>query len=155
MERTELLNRLKFNEREKKEICYFDVWILPKNVDLAEQSELYFDDNAYDIRKLLSEQNIKACLFERKGQNIPVEQLRDAGLILPTLFILSKPEAHILIPIVINIVSNYVYDKFISLGRKDSRVKFIMIKEDERKIIEYDGPAETFEKTVKEILKGY
>ena len=78
-------------------------------------------------------------------------ELHDAVVILPSI-ILQEP----FYSIIINIISNYIYDLIKKKGEKSLTVKtdILVEKNGETKKIYYNGPAEEFDKVMKSIKKN-
>lgn len=95
-----------------------------------------FPISTANIKKLLENNEISVG-YNCDESSICYEENRAIEYILPIMYIF---QIKILLPIVINLISNYLYDLF--KGRENNNVSFrLVIKEKSKsKMIKYEGP---------------
>ena len=88
-------------------------------------------------------------------ENYKLLELHDAELLLPSLIVTS-----FILPVVINLISSYLYDK-IKQKREDFNIEIKIIEQDKdvSKSLEYKGPASDFKRSyeiaAKDLFKEY
>ena len=137
-----------------------DLTLLPLNFDSAPSvGDLRHASETSTIRKLLIQDHVPIRDLVERSQRPPYIKNKSADLILPTLYFsaLSLSQNPLLVSIVLNIVSNYVYDCF--RGRGAGRtVKLHIVAEDAKKgkyrQISYEGTEEGLSTLADSILEA-
>ena len=156
IEAKDLLKNLSQERRNK--IVSSDVIILPNNFsDIDEINNQPFNEEAIHLHKILREKEIQSELLEDKKHR-PVLELRGFEVILPPILLLATDP--IVQAFVINIVSNYIYDKIKKLSNKEKKqtpLELEVVKtSDEGNLvsIKYKGSAKDFEKISKSLKRN-
>lgn len=113
-----------------------------------------FPENTTSFYNYLKEQTkdcdtiIDVCINDEDYKEL---EMHNAVVILSSI-ILQEP----FYSIIINIISNYIYDLIKKKGEKSLTVKIDVLveKDGETKKIHYDGPAEEFDKVMKSIKEN-
>jgi hypothetical protein len=119
--------------------------ILPRNFDSADTlSEIVHEDSTATIRKLFRQQGIQENQVEKPGQKLLRIQENAADLLLPTLFVTASlySENPYLVPLALNILSEYAMDFFKGSLRNRSVDLSVVVERDEKKVskrIRYKG----------------
>lgn len=139
-----LIKNDSFNDDTKARAKEADILILPdfnirEGVDRAFQSDTV---SFYKYSRVYTD-DYKIELYENKGEE-KVLSLHSFDIWIPTVFIASS----ILLPLFINLISSYVYDKLKGRESDEATVHFKLIVEDKdkkkSKTIYYKGPHSTF-----------
>lgn len=107
--------------------------ILPTNLSEQDTKYLIFENSTASIKKLLNENNFNIDIFAN-DKEVVYKDNRSIDWVIPTILITSTmiTQNPLLISMLINIISSYVYDIF--KGRsKDPTVKTKIIYKDEEK----------------------
>jgi len=140
-----LLKISDFNKETKEKIMNSDILILP-NLGFRDNESRCFPAGTSDFLKLakqeLKEYNINLC--ENAGDEKSLT-LHSGEIWIPILMISIDPLKDVVLPTLINFVSNYVFYKFTSDAKKDKiEVHMKIIVEDDKskktKELSYDGP---------------
>ncbi|MBR3653904.1 MAG: hypothetical protein IKN62_00520 [Elusimicrobia bacterium] len=94
-----------------------------------------FPISTTNIKKLLENNKISVG-YNCDESSICYEDNRAIEYIIPIMYI--STQVQILLPIVINLISNYLYDLF--KGRENNNVSFRLVIKEKSKMIEYEGP---------------
>ncbi len=113
-----------------------------------------FPENTISFYNYLKEKTkdnnviIDVCIDDENYKEL---EMHDAVVILSSI-ILQEP----FYSIIVNVISNYIYDLMKVKGEKTLTIKtdILVEKNGETKKIHYDGPAEEFDKTMKSIKKN-
>ena len=135
-----------------------DVVVLPDNFsNINEIDNQPFNEEAIHLHKILRENEIQSELLEDK-EHRPVLELRGFEVILPPILLLATDPN--LQAIVINIVSNYIYDKIKKLSEKqkeETPIGLEVVKTSDKGnlvSIKYSGSAKDFETISKSLKKN-
>ena len=112
-------------------------------------SEFYFAQETIDFIKFCRQNDTNHSYDVLADGDIKVRSLHSFDLWLPIIWIATE----VLLPIAINIVSDFIKSKLKGREREGANVDVTMIvkREDEEKTIHYSGDAETFKKTFEKI----
>ena len=130
-----------FNENTKKNITDADVLIVPKFFERRGQNLRRFPEGVSDFSKLATQElrdySVRFC--ENEGDEGSYIQ-RSAIITIATLLI-----SYVLLPLVVNFVSNYIYYKFLGRRKLDESTQSvsleIIVEENGKfKKISYMGP---------------
>lgn len=137
-----------FISQKTKEQCEEqDILILPESQD---ESGSVFAQESISFYKFVksSDPNIKMDFYSDK-ESIQERALHSFDIYMPIIFV----AANILLPFVVGLVTNYVYDKM--KGREHEEctinVKFIVQTGETKKELTYDGPAKEFKEAFNKI----
>lgn len=91
---------------------------------------------------------VDICISDEQYKRL---ELHDATVILPVILV-----QYVYYPIIINLISSYLYDLMKKTDNDNTKLKteIIIEKDGESRKIKYDGPAEYFEKSLKAIKKN-
>lgn len=116
---------------------------------LYRKDEYYYAQETVDFVKFVRESNEDINISILSDGDIEVRSLHSFDIFMPVIWI----AANVLLPIVINVVSNYISDKM--RGRESEEatvdVAFVVNRNGENKVLTYHGPAREFMKTFKNI----
>lgn len=135
--------------------------LLPLNFDAAASiSDLRHASETSTIRKLMQQEKLPLQDIVERGQRPPYIKNKSSDLVLPTLFLsaafISQNPA--LVSIALNVISNYVYDRFRSM-KPGRTVKCEIVVEDRTgkyRRIAYEGTEEglaVLPQSIREALK--
>jgi len=148
IEPNDLLKNLSKKRRDK--IISSQVLVLPNNFSSIDDLDNEpFNEEAIHLHKILRENEIRSELLEDEKHR-PVLELRGFEVILPPILLLVNDP--IVQAFVINILSNYIYDKIKNLSKKEKKqtpIKLEVVKTNSKGnlfSIKYKGSAEDFEK---------
>lgn len=113
------------------------------------ENKYYYAQETIDFVKFVKESNEDIAISILPDDNFEVRSLHSFDIFMPVIWI----AVNALLPIVINVVSNYITDKM--RGRESEEatvdVTFIVNRNDENKALAYHGPAREFRDTFKNI----
>lgn len=100
--------------------------ILPSNYDTATSSDALVDEGtAPTIRSLLRQSGVVETRLEKNGIKLPQSAKKSAEWVSPIIYISQAILADAVVPLTINIISNYLYDLFKGqLGRAQVVIRF-------------------------------
>lgn len=121
------------------------IYIFPIRYN-SNTNECLFSEDSIEFYKYAREQNKKIQFIE---SNPDIIALHDASIWIPVLYIAEM----FLLPIAINLISNFIYDK---IGKKDKTKQDVKLKikvknKGKIKELNYDGSVDGLEKTFKDI----
>lgn len=141
-----------FSEETKVRVKDADIILLP-DLDIKEGVDRAFQPDIVSFYKYTvanNESGIKIELFENKGEE-KILALHSFDIWIPTVAILNV----ILLPIVLNLVSSYVYDRMKGRPKDEPTVHFRLIVENQEtgksKQLFYKGPMEGFKEGFEKI----
>jgi hypothetical protein len=141
-----------FTEETKNRVKGAQVILLP-DFNVKEGVERAFQPdtiNFYKYTLAKKDSEIKLELFENKGEE-KFLVLHSYDVWIPTIAILNS----VLLPLVVNLVSSYVYDRMRSRPKEEPTVHFQLIVSDEdsgrSKQLYYKGPAKDFNSSFEKI----
>ena len=115
-----------------------DFMVLPTKYD---DNHFYFAQESINFIKFCRNSSDKRIDILSDG-DIQVRSLHSFDIWLPVIWVATS----VLLPLAINLVSNYIYDKLKGREEEASQVDvtFIVKREEEEKCLHYKGDAETF-----------
>ncbi|NLE04327.1 MAG: hypothetical protein GX638_05920 [Crenarchaeota archaeon] len=125
-----------------------DVWIVPEEIH-RDGYDILFPEHTKDVKRFLFCKGMKIDV-PCKDDDFHEIELHDASILLGSFLLTS-----IVLPLFINLISSYIYDKVLSKD-KDNEVKLnLHIKSQKGKVvkIKYKGPASKMNSTLKEVEK--
>ncbi|HBF5318326.1 TPA: hypothetical protein KOQ46_002290 [Clostridioides difficile] len=129
----------------QKKVNNTDILIMPYKYD----EDFYFADEAVSFYKYCKSRNFEQNIDILADENIKVRALHSFDIWMPLIFIATN----ILLPIAVNIVSDYIIEK--RKGREDEPcdidVTFKVKHGDDFKELHYKGSAETFKEKFEKI----
>lgn len=133
------------SEECKKKICQSDILIMPYKYN----EDFYFADESVSFYKYCKSKNLEQSIDILADENIKVRSLHSFDIWMPLIFIATD----ILLPIAINIVSDYIIEK--RKGREeepcDVDVTFKVKRGDDFKELHFKGSAEAFKENFEKI----
>ena len=98
-------------------------------------------------KRLISDSQFSIDILD--NEDIKIRSLHSFDIFMPILWV----TAEVLLPIAINLVSNFIYDKMKGREHEEANVElsFIVERNNEKKMLHYKGPASEFEKEFKAI----
>ena len=143
---------------------YIDVTNLPHNIkDKADISDIlvlprkftdekyYYAQETIDFVKFCREQDDKHLIDILDNEDVMVRSLHSADIWLPVIWISES----ILLPLVIGLITSYIYDKIKGRGKEPTTVDVTIQINDKKKginkSIHYNGDATTFKDTFDKI----
>jgi hypothetical protein len=153
----DLMNNL--SKKRRGEIGSSDVLVLPNKFNEIENIDTQpFNEEAIHLHKILREKEIHSELLEGEKHR-PTLELRGFEVILPPIILLASDP--LVQSFVINIVSNYVYDKIKRLSKKEKEqtpIQLEVIKSDNKGnllSVKYKGTANDFEEISKDLKQHF
>ena len=115
-----------------------DFMVLPTKYD---DNHFYFAQESINFIKFCRNSSDKRIDILSDG-DIQVRSLHSFDIWLPVIWVATS----VLLPLAINLVSNYIYDKLKGREEEASQVDvtFIVKREEEEKCLHYKGDAKTF-----------
>ena len=106
------------------------------------KNEFYFAQETIDFIKFCRNHSPEHSFDVLADDDIEIRSLHSFDIWMPIIFVASN----VLLPIAINIVSSYIYEKMKGREKEDANVDvtFYVKKEGEEKYIHYSGDAKTF-----------
>ena len=141
----ELFNTALISEATKNKLHTTDFVALPQKYC----EEYYFAKETIDFIKFCRQNNSDYTFDILADGDVKIRSLHSFDIWLPVLWISSQ----ILLPIAVNLVSNFISDKLKGREKEDAKVDVTLIvkRDNEEKILHYNGDAKTFEKTFEKI----
>ncbi len=123
-----------------------DCVVLPS---LYREDEYYYAQETVDFVKFVRESNNDITISILSDGDVEVRSLHSFDIFMPVIWI----AVNALLPIVINVVSNYISDKMRGRESEEATVNvtFVVNRNDENKVLTYHGSAREFKKTFKNI----
>lgn len=113
------------------------------------ENEYYFAQETIDFLKFCRQHSSEYNFDILADDNAKIRSLHSFDIWMPIIYIAEM----VLLPIAINLVSEYINDKLKGREKEDAQVEmtFIVKRIDEEKTIHYSGDAKTFKKTFEKI----
>lgn len=113
------------------------------------ENEYYFAQESISFIKFCRQNNTENSIDLLADSNIQIRSLHSFDIWMPVIWIATN----VLLPIAINLVSEYINDKLKGREKEDAKVDvtFIVKREDEEKTIHYSGDAKTFKESFEKI----
>ena len=131
------------------------VLIIPTDIGREHEGPV-FPNTTREVYQRLREELDESAIVEAAVRDEDYEEFlfHSDDIILPVLFIARE----ILVPVVVSILASYIYDRLRKRGEQSAKstVKskiHVMRRNQDPMLIEYDGPAETFERSFLQILR--
>ena len=123
-----------------------DILIVPQKYD---EKEYYFSQESISFIKFCREQTQDFSIDLLADGDICTRSLHSFDILMPVIFVATE----IIWPIVLNLVSSFIYDKLKGREKEDAKVDvtFMVKRDGEDKVIHYSGDAKTFKKAFKKI----
>lgn len=147
---TLMLNDI-FNDNTKERAKSADILFLP-DFEVKEGIDRAFQPDTIGFYKYSREvvKDYKLELFENIGEE-KILNLHSFDIWIPTIFIASE----LLLPFIVNLVSNYVYDKLRGRESDEATIHFQLIIEDKAKkkskSLFYKGPQSGFKESFEKV----
>lgn len=124
-----------------------DIVVLPQKYNT---SEFYFAQESINFIKYCRKNNqeLKTDILANENE-IPIRALHSFDIWMPIIWVAS----YIVLPIIIGLVTNYIYEKMKGREHEDVslKVSFLVKNGDQLKELHYDGDAKTFRETFEKI----
>ena len=151
-ESTNLLNLNKYfidrgiSEQTKEKLNTTDILAIPIRYD---DGEYYFAQETINFLKYCRQTKPEYSADVLADGDIKLRSLHSFDIWMPVIWIGSN----IVFPIVINLVSNYIWEKMRGREQEDTKVNITIIvqQENEIKELHYDGDAKTFSERFEKI----
>lgn len=113
------------------------------------ETEYYYAQETIDFIKYCRESTTDISIETLPGKGVEVRSLHSFDIFMPIIWVATT----LLLPTVIGVVSNYIYDKMKGREHEDANVElsFIVERDNERKMLHYKGPTNEFNKEFKKI----
>ncbi len=113
------------------------------------ENEYYFAQESISFVKFCRQNNPKNSIDLLADSDIQIRSLHSFDIWMPVILVAGN----ILLPIAINLVSDYIKDKLKGREKEDAKVDvtFIVKREDEEKTLHYSGDAKTFKESFEKI----
>lgn len=130
----------------KEKLDKIDIIAVPKQYT---KNEYYFAQETVDFIKYCRQNDKNHTYDVLADGDIKVRSLHSFDLWLPVIWVASK----ILFPMVINIVSSYIWEKIKGHEKEETQVDvtFVVKNKKEKKMIHYKGNADKFKETFEKI----
>jgi len=140
-------NEYEISDTTKNKLNEADILVLPTPY---ENSKYYFAQEAVNFVKYCRaiNKNIKTDILA-DSEKIEVRSLHSFDIWMPIIWIASNID----LPIAINLVSNYIYDRMKGRENEECTVKLSIVSKnkDNFKELHYDGDAKTFKEKFEKI----
>lgn len=113
------------------------------------ENEYYFAQESIEFVKFCRQKNIGNSIDLLADSDIRIRSLHSFDIWMPIIWVAE----FILLPIAINLVSDYIVDKIKGREKEDTKVdvSFIVKRDGEEKTIHYSGDAKTFKESFEKI----
>lgn len=130
----------------KGPIDNFDCIVLPSPYN---ENTCYYAQETIDFVKFFQEVNEKISIALLNNEDVKVRSLHSFDFFMPIIWIAENT----LLPIIVGIVSAYIFDKMKGRESEEANVdlSFVVERDNETKIIHYKGPAREFEEKFSQI----
>lgn len=130
----------------KGSIDNFDCIVLPSPYN---ENACYYAQETIDFVKFFQEVNEKISIALLSNEDVEVRSLHSFDIFMPIIWIAENT----LLPIIVGIVSAYIFDKMKGRESEEANVdlSFVVERDNETKIIHYKGPAHEFEEKFSQI----
>lgn len=139
-------NANSISEVTRKKLETTDFLIVPSKY---KENEYYFAQESISFVKFCRQNNSDNSIDLLADSDIKIRSLHSFDIWMPIIWV----SGNILLPIAINLVSEYIKDKLKGREKEEAKVNvtFIVKREDEEKTLHYSGDAKTFEESFKKI----
>ena len=113
------------------------------------EKEFYFAQETVSFVKFCRHNNSKYTIDILADSDIQVRSLHSFDIWMPVIWVAE----FVLLPIAINLVSDYIKDKMKGREKEDAKVNvtFMLKREGEEKVVNYSGDAKTFKESFDKI----
>ena len=113
------------------------------------ENEFYFAQESISFIKFCRQYDLEHSYELLADNNVKIRSLHSFDIWMPVIWVASS----ILLPIAVNMVSSYIYDKLKGREKEDAKVDvtFIVKRDNEEKTLHYSGDAKTFKKSFEKI----
>lgn len=127
-------------------LLFTDFLIVPAEFD---ENEFYFAQEAVNFVKFCRQNDQNHTYDLLADGDIQILSLHSFDIWMPVIWVASS----VLLPIVINMVSSYIYDKLRGRENEEAKVDvtFIVKRDQEERTIHYSGSAKTFKESFEKI----
>lgn len=133
-------------EDTRKKLETTDFLIVPSEY---RENEYYFAQEAISFVKFCRQNNPENSIDLLADSDIKVRSLHSFDIWMPIIWVAGN----VLLPIAINLVSDYIKDKLKGREKEESKVDvtFIVKRENEEKTLHYSGDAKAFKESFEKI----
>lgn len=130
----------------QKKLKTVDILAIPQKYN---ENEFYFAQETINFLKYCRKNNPQYDIDILADADIQIRSLHSFDLWLPAIFITSN----IILPIAVNLVSDYIQEKIKGREKEDVKVDFTLIvkQENEEKSLHYIGDAKAFKEIFEKI----
>lgn len=130
----------------QKKLADVDILAIPIKY---QDNEFYFAQETINFLKYCKQKNPQYNIDILADADIRIRSLHSFDLWLPVIFIASN----IILPIAVNLVSDYIGEKMKGREKEDVKVDvtFIVKRENEEKSLHFNGDAKAFKETFEKI----
>lgn len=134
------------SEEVQNKLSTTDFLIVPSDY---KENEYYFAQESISFIKFCRQNNTENSIDLLADSNIQIRSLHSFDIWMPVIWIATNA----LLPIAINLVSEYINDKLKGREKEEANVDvtFIVKRENEEKTIHYSGDAKTFKESFEKI----
>ena len=134
------------SQQRRDKLTTSDIVVVPSPY---EDGKFYFSQETIEFLKYCRSADPEYNIELLADEDIVVRSLHSFDIYMPAVWIGTS----ILLPFVINLVSNYIYDRLKGREHENAQVHFsaIIHDRDKCKQVSYDGDAKTFRKTFEKI----
>lgn len=134
------------SEETQKKLTSTDFLVVPSK---HKEKEYYFAQESISFVKFCRQNNIKNSIDLLADSDIQIRSLHSFDIWMPIIWIAE----FVLLPIAINLVSDYIKDKIKGREKEEAKVDvtFIVKRKNEEKTIHYSGDAKTFKESFEKI----
>lgn len=124
----------------------YDCIVLPSPY---KEDKSYYAQETIDFIKFCRESDNQFTIGILDNGNIETRSLHSFDIFMPILWVTTE----MLLPIVVGVVSNYIFEKMKGREHEEANVElsFIVNRNDEKKMLHYKGPADEFKKAFDKI----
>ena len=134
------------SEDTRKKFETTDFLIVPSEY---KENEYYFAQESISFVKFCRQNNPENSIDLLADSDIQIRSLHSFDIWMPIIWVAGN----ILLPMAINLVSDYIKDKLKGREKEEAKVDvtFIVKREDEEKTLHYSGNAKTFKESFEKI----
>lgn len=139
-------NSNSISEDTRKKFKTTDFLVVPSEYN---ENEYYFAQESISFVKFCRQNNPENSIDLLSDSDIQIRSLHSFDIWMPIIWVAGN----ILLPIAINLVSDYIKDKLKGREKEEAKVDvtFIVKRENEEKTLHYSGDAKTFKESFEKI----
>lgn len=124
----------------------YDCLVLPSPY---KGEEYFYAQETIDFIKFCRESTSDFSIGILSDKGIEIRSLHSFDIFMPIIWIATE----LLFPLAVNLVSDYIYDKMRGREHEEANVElsFVVERDNERKMLNYKGPASEFKKEFEKI----